>query len=125
MTACGFLVEHRRLKEKSKQAVILRLPPLEMLETIQTKMTHCGITTLGMGILTGFCWAYREGWSVLTDPKILMTVGVFLMYLAMALAHRRLGFSSRRYSALVIAGFVICLISFFTLNFLSHGRHHF
>lgn len=125
LTACGYLVEHRRLKEKGRQAVILRLPPLEMLEKIQIKMIRCGLSTLGVGILTGFCWAYRESWAALVEPKILMTGFVFAMYLFLATAKSRGGVSSRKFSAMVILGFLICLTSFFLLNFLPHGQHQF
>lgn len=125
LTACGYTVEHRRLKEKGRQAVLLRLPPLEMLEAIQPTLIIVGLASLGLGILSGFCWAYREGWSVLAEPKILMTVFVFVMYGLLILARRRLSVSSRLFSALVVAGFLICLVSFFVLNAVSGGRHQF
>lgn len=125
LVACGYLVEHRRLKEKNRAAVILRLPPLEMLDTIQTKMVNCGLTTLGIGILAGFCWATRSAWSVLAEPKILMTCAVFILYLALSQARKKMGLTTRGYSAAVITGFLVCLASFFLMNFLSHGRHHF
>lgn len=125
LTACGYIVEHRRLKEKGRQAVVLRLPPLEMLETIQPRLIIVGLATLGLGILTGFCWAYREGWSALAEPKILMTVFVFAMYSLLLLARRRLSVSSRAFSALVVTGFLICLVSFFVVNVVSGGRHQF
>lgn len=125
LTAGGYLVEHRRLKEKGKQAVILRMPPLEMLETMQTKLIGYGLITLGMGILFGACWAIREEWSVLAEPKVLMTGFVFLMYLALMTARRRLAMSSRRFSKAVVAGFLVCLISFFVVNYIAGGRHQF
>ncbi len=125
LAACGYVVEHQRLKEKNKSAVILRLPPLEMLDTIQTKMVHCGLSTLGLGILAGFCWAKRGGWALLAEPKILMTCFVFMLYLALSQARRKLVLSSRGYSVAVVTGFLVCLASFFLVNFLPHGRHHF
>lgn len=125
LAACGFLVEHGRLKGKNKMAVLLKLPPLEILETIQIKMVNCGLSTLGLGILFGFCWAFREEWSVLAEPKILMTGFVFLMYLAFAVARARFGISSRRFSGGLVAGFLVCLVSFFVMNYFFHGKHHF
>lgn len=125
LTAGGYLVEHRRLKDKTPAAVILRLPPLEILESLQIKMIRCGLSTLGLGILAGFCWATREKWTVLTEPKILMTGGVFGMYAALAFLRRKLGLSSRHFSICVVAGFLICLLSFFAVNIWFSGSHHF
>ncbi len=125
LAACGYLVEHRRLKNKDAGAVVLRLPPLEMLDTIQTKSIRCGLSTLGLGTLTGFCWAVRESWAVLVEPKILMTGFVFVIYLFLALIRRRPGISTRKYAGAVIAGFIVCLASFFIINFISSGKHQF
>lgn len=125
LAACGYLVEHRRLKNRDTHAVVLRLPPLEMLDTIQTKSIRCGLSTLGLGILTGFCWAVREAWTVLAEPKILMTGFVFAVYLALALIRGRFRSSTRSYSAAVVGGFILCLASFFLINLLAHGKHQF
>lgn len=125
LTAGGYLVEHRRLKERGASAVVLRLPPLEMLETIQGKMLRCGLATLGTGMLFGACWAFREKWSVIREPKILMTLFVFALYLSILIARCRYQISSRRFSKLLVLGFLICLISFFAVNHFSGGSHHF
>ncbi|OGH60313.1 MAG: hypothetical protein A3G34_09725 [Candidatus Lindowbacteria bacterium RIFCSPLOWO2_12_FULL_62_27] len=125
LAACGYLVEYRRLKEKGRQAVILRLPPLEMLETMQPRLIGIGLGSLGGGILFGFCWAVREAWSVLAEPKVVMTGFVFALYAMLVPARKRAGLTSRQYSAIVVAGFLICLISFFAVNFISSGRHQF
>ncbi|MBI4178112.1 cytochrome c biogenesis protein CcsA [bacterium] len=125
LAAAGYLVEYRRLKAKAPAAVVLRLPPLEMLESIQVKMIRCGLSTLGLGILAGFCWATRESWSVLVEPKVLLTAAVFLMYLALALSRRGWRGSSRAYSVVVLAGFFICLVSFFIVSVWFSGSHRF
>ncbi len=125
LSACGYLVEHRRLKQKSPAAMILRLPPLEMLDILQSRLVRFGLAALGLGIVAGFCWATREEWSVLAEPKILMTVGVFLLYLGLAFFRHRSILSSRGYSWAVMTGFCACLISFLIVNLFFHGQHRF
>lgn len=116
LAASGYVFEHWRLKKKRKDAVLLKLPPLETLDVIQTRMVRCGAATLGLGILSGYCWAWREGWRFISEPKVLVTIGIFACYVAMAVSKQRAQVSSRLYAVGIVIMSVLCIISLYAVN---------
>ena len=105
-----YLVQERRLK--SKQAACSPwLTPLETIDQIALKTLLFGLPCMTAGLLIGSVIAQaRVRRAYFSDPKILLTFGLWIAYVAMIFIRRASGLRGRR--AVYLSSFVVLVVLF-------------
>jgi cytochrome c-type biogenesis protein CcsB len=120
-----YLLQERELKTKTFGAAFYRLPALNTCDEIGYRSLTVGFVLLTLGMVTGIIWNnQRDGRYWHNDPKEVMALVTWLVYLF--IMHYRLtaGWRGRRVAWLAIAGFVIVLLTWFGTRTLG-GYHVF
>jgi ABC-type uncharacterized transport system permease subunit len=108
-----YLIQERRLKRKSSGHGWLSPldTPLETIDQIALKSLLFGLPCMTAGLLIGSVIAQQDyGAKYFTDPKILLTFGLWLAYIAMIFIRRASGLRGRR--AVYLSSFVILAVLF-------------
>jgi ABC-type uncharacterized transport system permease subunit len=108
-----YLIQERRLK--SKAGSLSWLPPLdtplETIDQIALKTLLFGLPCMTAGLLIGSVIAQEDyGAKYFSDPKILLTFGLWLAYIAMIFIRRASGLRGRR--AVYLSSFVVLVVLF-------------
>ncbi len=117
-----YLVQHGRLKRKALPLPAegtVRLPSLEVLDTVNRRGFALGLAFLTLGILSGTFWAVggaAEGIDL--RPKVVVTLGLWLLYALAWQARSLLGWGGRKAAWIAIVGFAGLLVS---VTFVAHG----
>lgn len=106
-----FLMLYHALRGARFGLVYDRLPPLETLARMSVGAAACGVGFLSVTIGCGSLWAASEFPGFGRDPKFLLTLGVWLVYLVAIASYYRLRWTGRRTIALSLAGFVLLVVS--------------
>lgn len=108
-----YLVQERRLKQKrvpragAEKAV--RLPPLETLDQIALGALRFGLPCMTAGLLIGSVIALQTiGPSFFADPKVLLSIAMWLAYVLMIFIRRHSGLRGRR--AVYLSSFVFVVV---------------
>lgn len=118
------VVVRRRLKRKQLDG-LARFPSLDVLGQVQTRSLGFALACLGLGILAGVGWAssvmHHQAW--IADPKVWLTIFVWVWYAGSLFVRRRLGWQGQR--ALILSGIGLGLLTFgfVGLEFLAGGFH--
>jgi ABC-type transport system involved in cytochrome c biogenesis permease subunit len=107
-----YLVQARRLRMKRNPFGGLRLLSLERLETMNRRAINLAFPLLTVGLLLGVLQVpSAEGTTNWTDPKVLSTIGLWVV--ALLLLYLRYGahLPARRLALLTIASFGLMLIT--------------
>src|SRR6202521_2668192 len=76
-----FLAQNRRLRNRKLGLVGWRFPALDVLERMTRSSVLIGCVSLAAGMTAGLIWAHRlEGRYWDGDPKVIVTVLIFLIY---------------------------------------------
>jgi ABC-type transport system involved in cytochrome c biogenesis permease subunit len=118
-----FLTEQHDLKFHKLRAVLSLLPPIQRLETIATRLVVAGLVLFTIGLGAGGHLPRPAGAGYWTDPKVVWSVFMWLVYLALLLARRFFPQSSRRFASGVVGAFVFLLLTFWGTNLLSTLHH--
>ncbi len=109
---CGvlYLIQSNRLKKKKlplpSTDAGLRMPSLEVLDSLNRKSFALGLAFLTMGILTGTLWAiHGAAEGVNLRPKVVVTLGLWLLYALAWQARSLLGWGGRKAAWIAIVGF--------------------
>jgi ABC-type transport system involved in cytochrome c biogenesis permease subunit len=111
-----YLVQERRLKSKSRPGAGRRwLPaldtPLETIDQIALKALLFGLPCMTAGLLIGSVIAQADyGSHYFADPKILLTFGLWIAYIASISIRRSSGLRGRR--AVYLSSFVVLVVLF-------------
>ncbi len=124
VAAVMYLIQEKNLKHKNPGSFYHRLPPLEVCDDLYRRSLMFGFPLLTAGILTGFVWAsiaWHGDWQV--DPKILSALITWVIYLLLFSARLTGNWSGRRSAYVAIFGFVIMMVTFLGISFVSgfHG----
>ncbi len=103
------LVLHRALKRRRFGIIFDRLPSLDALTRMSLIAATAGAGFLGLAITLGLVWARIEFPGFAGDPKVIMTVTVWLIYVGILLGHRVLRWSRRRAIGLSLVAFVLLM----------------
>ncbi|HMV50775.1 MAG TPA: cytochrome c biogenesis protein CcsA [Blastocatellia bacterium] len=122
---CGvmYLVQERELKAKHFGAAFQRLPALNTCDEIGYRALTIGFVLLTLGVVTGIVWNnQRDGRYWHNDPKEVMALVTWLVYLF--IMHYRLtaNWRGRRVAWLSIAGFVVVMLTW--LGARALGGYH-
>jgi ABC-type uncharacterized transport system permease subunit len=74
---------------------------------------------LTIGLLVGWQLPRKEGVSFFSDPKVVWSALMWLVYLEALVAHKFFGRSMRRFAIVVVAAFAFLLLTFWGTNLLS------
>ncbi len=120
-----YLLQERELKAKTFGAAFYRLPALNTCDELSYRSLTVGFVLLTLGMMTGIIWNnQRDGRYWHNDPKEIMALVTWLVYLF--IMHYRLtaGWRGRRVAWLTIVGFAVVLFTWAGTRYLG-GYHVF
>jgi len=104
-----YLVQERRLKQKRAKPSRTWLPPLETTDQIALKSLLFGLPCMTAGLLIGSVVALETiGPAFFADPKVLLSLAMWVVYVAMIFIRRHSGLRGRR--AVYLSGFVFLIV---------------
>ncbi len=105
-----YLIQERRLKDRARPSFLAWLPPLETMNLIGHRALVVGFHCMTLGLLIG-CFIAQEsiGPAYFRDPKVLLSFGMWLLYIAMLMVRRSTGLRGRRAVYLSSAVFLVML----------------
>jgi ABC-type uncharacterized transport system permease subunit len=121
-----FLLLYREIKSSQPGLIYSRLPTLETLEKMSRKSEVFGFFMLSIAIVAGLVWfprAFPE--SSYWDPKLIVTLFIWLLYGGALLAKRALGWQGRKPVILSLVAFGFVILSMTVLNFYGSSFHGF
>ncbi len=106
-----YLIQERRLKNKSLRTSRIKLPPLDTIDRIALRALLIGLPCMTAGLLIGAVLARAQpnGALFLRDPKILLAFAMWLAYIGMIHIRRIAGLRGRRAIYLSSFAFVVIL----------------
>jgi ABC-type uncharacterized transport system permease subunit len=118
-----YLIQERRLKQKRPGKGRTWLPPLETTDQIALKALLFGLPCMTAGLLIGSVVALQEyGPSFFKDPKVLLSIAMWLAYMLMIFIRRHSGLRGRR--AIYLSSFVfVVVLAVWAANQLSLVHH--
>jgi HemX protein len=126
-----YLLQYRQLKQRHAGLLFQRLPNLETLSRLNIGALGLGWGGLTMAILAGTIWATTlqvageiEG-SFLTDPKFLLTLGLWVLYGLCLGGRYRLRWANRTLATVSIVGFALMLASSLMVTLVLPSFHDF
>jgi len=125
VAAVMYLIQERELKRKQPRAFYYRLPSLEVCDRLYVRSLVFGLVFLSLGLITGIVSAsrnWRGPWEY--DPKILATLGTWIIYLMLFSSRLAGSWRGRRAAYVAILGFAAILVTFIGASFVS-GPHGF
>ena len=112
---CGamYLIQEHALKAKHFGAAFRWLPALNTCDEIAQRSMTFGFVTLTLGMVAGMVWGKEhDGRFWHNDPKEVLTLVTWVVYLAMVHYRLTAGWRGRRVAWLAIGGFVAVLLTF-------------
>ena len=123
VSAGMFLMQRHDLKFHKLRALLSLLPSIQRLEFITFRLVAVGFVLLTIGLAAGAQLPRHEGKPYFSDPKVIWSALLWLVYLEALVAYKIFGRSSRRFAIGVIIAFVLLLLTFGITNYYS-GLHN-
>ncbi|HXX28406.1 MAG TPA: cytochrome c biogenesis protein CcsA [Terriglobales bacterium] len=118
-----YLVEERALKSKRSRGRLSRLPALEVIDEIGFRSLLLGFPFMTLGLICGTVVAQSTFGRVdLLDPKILLSILMWAVYLILLYTRWSAGWRGRRAAYLVASAFGFALIAWAANYFSSIHR---
>jgi ABC-type uncharacterized transport system permease subunit len=107
-----YLVQERRLKAKKSTSLISFLPALEVIDQIGYRSLLLGFPFMTLGLLTGSIVAISTyGHLDFLDPKILLSVLMWAVYMLMVFTRWNSGWRGRRAAFLATFAFFAAIVA--------------
>jgi HemX protein len=121
VAAVMYLTQERNLKFHKLQAIFSLMPPIQRLEMVAGRLLVAGFVLLTLGLLSGVVdlTHINNPHSYRGDPKIVWSIGVWLLYLGLIVMRWRFAQGGRRFALSAIGSFVFVLLTFWGTNVLS------
>lgn len=120
-----YLVQERELKAKTFGAAFYRLPALNTCDDLGYRSQTIGFVLLTLGMITGIIWNnQRDGRFWHYDPKEVLALVTWFVYLFMMHYRLTAGWRGRRIAWLAVAGFVVVLCTWIGARYMP-GYHVF
>jgi cytochrome c-type biogenesis protein CcsB len=114
-----YLVQEHELKAKTFGAAFYRLPALNTCDELGYRSLTIGFVFLTLGMITGIIWnSQRDGRFWHNDPKEVLALVTWFVYLFMMHYRLTAGWRGRRIAWLSVAGFVIVLFTWIGARYL-------
>ncbi|MFZ0479850.1 MAG: cytochrome c biogenesis protein CcsA [Terriglobales bacterium] len=119
-----YLMQERALKSKNSSGMFLRLPALQVIDDIGYRSLMLGFPFMTLGLIAGSVVAESVYGKVdFFDPKILLSVLMWAVYLLMVYTRLNAGWRGRRAALLASVAFVAAIVAWLA-NYFS-GMHRF
>jgi ABC-type transport system involved in cytochrome c biogenesis permease subunit len=117
-----YLVQDRVLRSRRMSAAFWRFPALDVLDRMARSSVYIGLLTLILGVAMGFVWRRRlTGGYSLGDPKVIITLGILVVYAAYLRLSRIARWRGARAAALCAVNFAVVMFSYTFVNrYLTH-----
>ncbi len=121
-----YLLLDWQLRRKAFSPMYYRLPSLEVLDIWGHRFIAVGFPLFTLGLATGYLFAHTAWggagnsapwWQ--TDPKVVWTLGTWLVYAGYLIMRRFYGWGGRRAAWWAIVGFAGVLVNYFVMGFFS------
>ena len=130
-----YVLQFKAIKKKQLGFFYTRLPPLQILDVMNSRAVTVGWFFMTVGMVVGFIWATQaqaaapydprlQSFSV-ADPKILFAVLAWTLYSFAVIARRTMGWHGRKAAWLSAAGFGIVLLNFVPISYFVTTSHSF
>jgi len=97
VSAVVYLFQERELKRKKPRQLYYRLPPLGTLDELISRSMASGFVFLTLAVIAGSTWAFIElGVRWIVDPKIVISLATWGIYLAMVTLRAVAGWRGRK-----------------------------
>lgn len=115
-----YLIQERNLKRKTTSGFWSRLPALAVMDDIGYKCLIWGFPFMTLGLISGAILAEaRYGPRYFVDPKILLSILVWLVYMVLLYTRWSAGWRGRRAAYLATFAFAAAVVAW-AANNLSH-----
>jgi ABC-type uncharacterized transport system permease subunit len=104
-----YLIEERKLKSHNTGRIVLRLPALETLDTLNRRCIVLGFPIFTVAMVTGAIWVMRIHSGGLFTPQYLISTLAWLCYGALLVARVTVGWRGRRAALMTLAGFATAM----------------
>jgi ABC-type uncharacterized transport system permease subunit len=118
-----FLTQANDLKFNKLRAIASLMPPLQRLDFAAGRLLLAGFILLTLALGVSIAWSKNLGKIQPTDPKVIWSWLVWLMYLALALMRWKFAQTGRRFARGAIGAFVFVLLTFWGSSLLSPLHH--
>lgn len=118
-----FLTQQHDLKFHKLRAVLSLFPPIQRLEIVTGRLVLAGFILLTIGLEAGHFIKRPPDAVYWSDPKVVWSIFMWLVYLALLAARWMRALSGRTHAISVIAAFVFLLLTFWGTNLLSPLHH--
>jgi len=118
-----FLTEQHDLKFHKLRAVLSLLPPIQRLEVITSRLALMGFVLFTIGLAAGHYLPRSSDADYWSDPKVVWSIFMWIVYLALLMSRWLSAQSSRRFAYGIVAAFVFLLLTFWGTNLLSPLHH--
>lgn len=117
-----YLIQERNLKAK-KAGIFSRLPALEIIDEMGYRSLLVGFPFMTLGLIAGTVIAQSTGRLNLLDPKILLSILMWAVYLVMLYTRWNSGWRGRRAAIMATLAFAAAIVAW-AANYFS-GIHRF
>ena len=118
-----FLMQQHDLKFHKLRAVLSLFPSIQRLEIVAVRLVFAGFILLTIGLEAGRFIQRPANAAYWSDPKVVWSVSLWFVYLALLVSRRLRKLSSRALAISFMAAFVILLLTFWGTNLLSPLHH--
>src|SRR6266487_1826000 len=114
-----YLLQERSLKSKKSSGILLRLPALEVIDEIGYRSLLLGFPFMTLGLVAGTVVAQATFGRVdLLDPKIFLSLLMWVVYMVMVFTRWNAGWRGRR-AAYLATGAVVAAVIAWSANYYS------
>jgi len=119
-----FLLQERALKSKTSSGMFSRLPALQVIDDLAYRSLMLGFPFMTLGLVAGSVVAESAYGRVdFLDPKILLSILMWAVYLVMVYTRLNAGWRGRRAAMLASVAFVAAIVAWIANRF--SGMHRF
>ena len=120
-----YLLQERSLKAKRVSGMLGRLPSLQTIDDMGYKVLLFGFPFITIGLMMGSVLAESDlGAAYLRDPKILLSLAVWVLYVGLLYSRWSSGWRGRRAAYFASTAFLAAVFAW-AANFVSSGWHRF
>ncbi|MGH9717609.1 MAG: cytochrome C assembly family protein [Candidatus Acidiferrales bacterium] len=121
-----YLLQDRFLRSRHPIVAFWRFPALDVLDRMSRSGVYVGLATMVVGVSLGFMYEHRlDGAISWTDPKVVVTLAIFVIYLAYLGLSRTSGWRGTRAARVCALNFAVVLFSYTAVNLYLTSFHRF
>ncbi len=130
-----YVLQFQEIKAKHLGFFYTRLPSLQALDVMNSRVVFIGWALLTFGLVAGVVWTIqvravnpadpRVRAISVADPKIFVALVTWCLYSFQLLARRTIGWRGRRAAYLSAVGFIIVLLNFVPVSYFLTDSHNF